>query len=82
MTQQRQEITEAVDGGQSYKSNVFIAIRPASILPNVIELSYYSNTMLLHYVLNSVIGKIPNAIDELFDFVTKSVNIFSDRFVC
>ncbi|XP_012220470.1 glycerol-3-phosphate acyltransferase 1, mitochondrial isoform X2 [Linepithema humile] len=55
VTQQRQEITEAVDGGQSYKSNVVIAIRPASILPNVIELSYYSNTMLLHYVLNSVI---------------------------
>lgn len=61
MIQQRQEITEAVDGDQSYKSNVIIAIRPMSILPNVIELSYYSNTMLLYYVMDSIVGKIPNA---------------------
>ncbi|XP_070155729.1 glycerol-3-phosphate acyltransferase 1, mitochondrial isoform X1 [Polyergus mexicanus] len=53
--QQRQEITESVDGDQSYKSNVVIAIRPVSILPNVIELSYYSNTMLLYYVMDSIV---------------------------
>lgn len=52
--QQRQEITEAVEG-QPLKSNVVIAIRPVSILPNVIELSYYSNTMVLHYIMDSVI---------------------------
>ncbi|XP_043682974.1 glycerol-3-phosphate acyltransferase 1, mitochondrial isoform X2 [Vespula pensylvanica] len=51
--QQRQEITEAVDG-QLIKSNV-IAIRPVSILPNVIELSYYSNSMLPHYIMESAI---------------------------
>ncbi|XP_011863958.1 PREDICTED: glycerol-3-phosphate acyltransferase 1, mitochondrial isoform X2 [Vollenhovia emeryi] len=55
VTQQRQEITEAVDGDQSYKSNVVIAIRPVSILPNVIELSYYSNTVLLYYVMDSIV---------------------------
>lgn len=53
--QQRQEITESVDGDQSYKSNVVTAIRPVSILPNVIELSYYSNTMLLYYIMDSIV---------------------------
>ncbi|KYN23327.1 PREDICTED: glycerol-3-phosphate acyltransferase 1, mitochondrial isoform X2 [Trachymyrmex cornetzi] len=53
--QQRQEITEAIEGSQSYKSNVVTAIRPISILPNVIELSYYSNTMLLYYIMDSIV---------------------------
>jgi len=70
VTQQRQEITEAVEGDQSYKSNVVIAIRPVSILPNVIELSYYSNTMLLYYVMDSIVGKIKYVIDESLNFVT------------
>jgi len=61
--QQRQEITEAIEGNQSYKSNVIIAIRPVSILPNVIELSYYSNTMLLYYIMDSIVGKT-HEIDE------------------
>lgn len=52
--EQRQEVTEAVDD-QPVKSSFVVAIRPVSILPNVIELSYYSNTMLLHYVMDSVI---------------------------
>ncbi|XP_012153369.1 glycerol-3-phosphate acyltransferase mino isoform X3 [Megachile rotundata] len=52
--QQRQEITEAISG-QTVKSNVVIAIRPVSILPNVIELSYYSNTMLICYIMDSVV---------------------------
>ncbi|XP_066581402.1 glycerol-3-phosphate acyltransferase 1, mitochondrial isoform X2 [Prorops nasuta] len=52
--QQRQEITEAVDN-QPLKSNFVIAIRPVSILPNVIELSYYSNTMLMYYIMDSIV---------------------------
>lgn len=52
--QQRQEITEAVDG-QLVKSKFVTAIRPVSILPNVIELSYYSNAMLTCYVMDSVV---------------------------
>lgn len=52
--QQRQEITDAVDG-YPIKSQLVTAIRPVAILPNVIELSYYSNTMLLHYVMDSVV---------------------------
>lgn len=55
--QQQQEITtEAVDGGQLVKTKV-ITIRPISMLPNVIELSYYSNSMLPHYVMESAVGK-------------------------
>ncbi|XP_032686586.1 glycerol-3-phosphate acyltransferase 1, mitochondrial isoform X2 [Odontomachus brunneus] len=53
VTQQRQEITD-VDN-QSIKSIVVTAIRPVSIVPNVIELSYYSNTILVHYVMDSII---------------------------
>ncbi|OXU29518.1 hypothetical protein TSAR_003830 [Trichomalopsis sarcophagae] len=52
--QQRQEITDAVDG-HPIKSQLVTAIRPVAILPNVIELAYYSNTMLLHYVMDSVV---------------------------
>ena len=54
--QQRQEITEAM-AGQPIKSKFTTAIRPVSILPNVIELSYYANTMILHYVIESAVGK-------------------------
>ncbi|XP_035735110.1 glycerol-3-phosphate acyltransferase 1, mitochondrial-like isoform X2 [Vespa mandarinia] len=50
--QQQEEITEAVDG-QLIKSNV-IVIRPVSILPNLIELSYYSNSMISYYIMDSV----------------------------
>lgn len=53
---QNQEITEAVDG-QLIKSNFITIIRPVSILPNVIELSYYSNTVLTCFVMDSIVGK-------------------------
>ncbi|XP_076301390.1 glycerol-3-phosphate acyltransferase mino isoform X2 [Lasioglossum baleicum] len=52
--QQRQEITEVVDG-QLMKSGFVTAIRPIAILPNVIELSYYSNTMLNCYIMDSIV---------------------------
>lgn len=52
--QQRQEIKEACEG-QSLKSKVVIAIQPVYFLPNVIELSYYSNTLLTHYVMESIV---------------------------
>ncbi|XP_031842920.1 glycerol-3-phosphate acyltransferase mino isoform X2 [Nomia melanderi] len=52
--QQRQEITEAIDG-QPFKSDFITAIRPVSILPNVIELSYYSNALLTCYVMDSIV---------------------------
>ncbi|XP_047366032.1 glycerol-3-phosphate acyltransferase 1, mitochondrial isoform X4 [Vespa velutina] len=50
--QQQEEITETVEG-QLIKSNV-IVIRPVSILPNLIELSYYSNSMISYYIMDSV----------------------------
>ncbi|XP_043268130.1 glycerol-3-phosphate acyltransferase 1, mitochondrial isoform X2 [Venturia canescens] len=52
--QQRQEITETVDD-QTPKTQSVMMIRPVAILPNVIELAYYSNTMMLHYVMDSII---------------------------
>ncbi|XP_012259911.2 glycerol-3-phosphate acyltransferase 1, mitochondrial isoform X2 [Athalia rosae] len=52
--QQRQEVIDTVEG-QPIRTKVITAIRPVSILPNVIELSYYSNSMLSHYVLDSVV---------------------------
>lgn len=52
--QQRQEIKESCEG-QPLKSKVVIAIQPVYFLPNVIELSYYSNTLLTHYILDSVV---------------------------
>ncbi|KAJ8684307.1 hypothetical protein QAD02_020099 [Eretmocerus hayati] len=59
--QQRQEITD-VNDGQLMKSRMVTAIRPVSILPNVIELSYYSNTMLSFYVLDSIVVTAFNAV--------------------
>ncbi|XP_034949912.1 glycerol-3-phosphate acyltransferase 1, mitochondrial isoform X2 [Chelonus insularis] len=52
--QQRQEITQKVEG-QAVKKEVVIAIQPVSILPNVIELAYYSNSMMIHYVMDSIV---------------------------
>lgn len=39
-------------------------IKPIAILPNVIELSYYSNTLVTHFVLESVIAIAIEAIDK------------------
>lgn len=47
---------ETVDD-QTVRSEVVTAIQPVSMLPNVIELSYYSNTLLTHYVMESAVGK-------------------------
>jgi glycerol-3-phosphate O-acyltransferase 1/2 len=52
--QQQQEIMESIDG-QPTESKTVIAIQPVSILPNVIELAYYSNTVVLHYLMDSVV---------------------------
>jgi len=65
--QQNQEIAKDVDGSQSFKSTSVTMIRPVSFLPNVIELSYYSNTMLIYYVMDSIVGKA-NVIIKLIDF--------------
>lgn len=32
-------------------------VRPFTAVPNVIELSYYSNVLLPHFVLDSVVGE-------------------------
>ena len=84
--QQRQEITESVDGDQSYKSNVVIAIRPVSILPNVIELSYYSNTMLLYYVMDSVVvtalyAELQSQINDPVAIAEKNITVLQDSLV-
>lgn len=38
------------------KTNNEIRIKPETILPNVIELNYYSNTLVTHYALDSIIA--------------------------
>lgn len=35
----------------------FVMVRPFTMVPNVIELSYYSNAVLSHFVLDSVVGE-------------------------
>ncbi|KAI4479543.1 hypothetical protein M0804_010940 [Polistes exclamans] len=51
--QQEEEIIESVDG-QNIKSNV-VKVFPVTILSSLIELSYYSNTMLPYYAMKSAI---------------------------
>ncbi|KAK0165007.1 hypothetical protein PV328_003565 [Microctonus aethiopoides] len=53
VTQQRQEVIQNIQG--QVKKDIIIAIHPVSMLPNVIELSYYSNSMTVHYVMDSVV---------------------------
>ncbi|XP_033208938.1 glycerol-3-phosphate acyltransferase 1, mitochondrial isoform X2 [Belonocnema kinseyi] len=79
--QQRQEITEAANG--QIKSKFTTAIRPVSILPNVIEMSYYANTMVLHYVLESVVvagiyAALKSEINDPKAIAENEVNVFQD----
>ncbi|KAL0110828.1 hypothetical protein PUN28_014047 [Cardiocondyla obscurior] len=84
--QQRQEITEGVDvdGDKSYKSNVVLAIRPVSILPNVIELSYYSNTMLLYFVMDSIVvtalyAELKSQINDPIAIAKNNITVFQNN---
>ncbi|KAK1125192.1 hypothetical protein K0M31_006532 [Melipona bicolor] len=51
---QNQKITESADG-QPIQSNFVTVIRPVSSLPNVIELSYYSNTVVTCFAIDSIV---------------------------
>ncbi|XP_074108146.1 glycerol-3-phosphate acyltransferase mino isoform X1 [Cotesia typhae] len=54
--QERQEIIQKLEGQSTVlKKEVVISIQPVSILPNVIELAYYSNSMVVHYVMDSIV---------------------------
>lgn len=47
-------------------------VKPITMLPNIIELSYYSNGMLQHYALRSVIAlAIENTTDSKNGYVTQ-----------
>ncbi|XP_076678138.1 glycerol-3-phosphate acyltransferase mino [Andrena cerasifolii] len=52
---QGREFGKAIDS-QPIGSESVIAIRPVSTVPAVIELSYYSNTMLSCYVMDSIVA--------------------------
>lgn len=39
-------------------------IRPVVILPNVIELTYYSNTLLAHYALECIVAAAIEVMDK------------------
>ncbi|XP_015585337.1 glycerol-3-phosphate acyltransferase 1, mitochondrial isoform X2 [Cephus cinctus] len=80
--QQRQEITETIEG-QSVRKEVITAIRPVSILPNVIELSYYSNTMVVHYILDSVVvtglyAALQSEINDPKAIAENDISVFQD----
>ncbi|XP_015514001.1 glycerol-3-phosphate acyltransferase 1, mitochondrial isoform X2 [Neodiprion pinetum] len=80
--QQRQEVTDTVEG-QAIRNEVIVAIRPVSILPNVIELSYYSNSMLVHYVLDSVVvtalyGSLHSQINDPQAIANNNITVFQD----
>ncbi|XP_063988733.1 glycerol-3-phosphate acyltransferase 1, mitochondrial isoform X2 [Diachasmimorpha longicaudata] len=52
--QQRQEVMrKMVD--QTTRKEFVTAITPISILPNVVELAYYSNGVICHYVMDSIV---------------------------
>ncbi|KAK9294563.1 hypothetical protein QLX08_010868 [Tetragonisca angustula] len=51
---QNQKITESADG-QPLQSNFVTVISPISSLPNVIELSYYSNTVVTCFAIDSIV---------------------------
>ncbi|XP_076240613.1 glycerol-3-phosphate acyltransferase mino isoform X2 [Calliopsis andreniformis] len=83
--QQKQEIAEAVDD-QPIKSTVVTAIRPVSILPNVIELSYYSNTMLTCYVMDSIIvtalyAELQSQINDPIAIAQNNITVSQDLLV-
>ncbi|XP_017889920.1 glycerol-3-phosphate acyltransferase 1, mitochondrial isoform X2 [Ceratina calcarata] len=83
--QQRQEITEAVDG-QLVKSNFITAIRPVSILPNVIELSYYSNTVLTCYIMDSVVvtslyAELQSQIHDSMAITENNITVSKNRLI-
>lgn len=83
--QQRQEITDTVEG-QPIRTEVITAIRPVSILPNVIELSYYSNSMLMHYVLDSVVvtalyGTLRSQINDPQAIADNNITVLQDTLV-
>ncbi|XP_015112910.1 glycerol-3-phosphate acyltransferase 1, mitochondrial isoform X3 [Diachasma alloeum] len=52
--QQRQEVTRKMEG-QGTRKEFVTAITPVSILPNVVELAYYSNGVICHYVMDSIV---------------------------
>lgn len=66
-------------------------IKPIAILPNVIELSYYSNSVVTHYALESVIalaitrslstGFTVMTHDDLLENATELCSIFQYEFL-
>lgn len=65
-------------------------IKPVCILPNVIELSYYSNCLIQHFILKSIIATALSAIDfssgyvneeELMQHCLELCDIFQFEFI-
>ncbi|XP_011140839.1 glycerol-3-phosphate acyltransferase 1, mitochondrial isoform X2 [Harpegnathos saltator] len=81
VTQQQQEITD-VDG----ESVIVTTIRPVSILPNIIELSYYSNAMLAHYIKESIIitalyAELQSQINDPVAIAENNITLYQDNLV-
>lgn len=50
-----------------------VVITPVTILPNVIELSYYSNVLLPHFILEAVVATSVHSLLKAKDLIKKSV---------
>lgn len=83
--QQRQEIIKKMEG-QAVKKEVIVAIQPVSMLPNVIELAYYGNTMTVHYVMDSIVisalyATLKGQINDTNSFINKQVTVYRSHIV-
>lgn len=43
------------------KTEASTFLKPVTVLPNVLELMYYSNTLSAHFCTEGVVGKLPSA---------------------
>nr|CAI5833349.1 unnamed protein product [Callosobruchus analis] len=75
---------------QRQKLNNEVVLRPVATLPNVIELTYYSNTLVTHFALESIVAIAIEALDktsvsvvhqDLVDNVLELCDVFQYEFL-
>nr|CAH7741116.1 unnamed protein product [Callosobruchus chinensis] len=75
---------------QRQKLNNELFLRPVATLPNVIELTYYSNTLVTHFALDSIVAIAIEALDktsgsvvhqDLVDNVLELCDVFQYEFL-
>ncbi|CAH1970223.1 unnamed protein product [Acanthoscelides obtectus] len=75
---------------QRLKVNNEVLLKPIATLPNVIELTYYSNTLVTHFALDSIVAVAIEALDktsgnvvhqDLVDNVLELCDVFQYEFL-